>query len=159
MPLSFQCVGLVGRSQHEDAAPVLNELVRLLQSRGAEILLEQRLAELLPVAGLSACALEDIGEKADLGIVVGGDGSLLGAARTLARSDAAFLIAVSRDDDARDPESKTIFAQAAEAAGRTAIVEVYAADHGWTVPDSPVYNAAVANKAFADLLGFYGEYL
>ena len=91
MPLSFQCVGLVGRSQHEDAAPVLNELVRLLQSRGAEILLEQRLAELLPVAGLSACALEDIGEKADLVIVVGGDGSLLGAARTLARSDVAVL--------------------------------------------------------------------
>ena len=91
MPLSFQCVGLVGRSQHEDAAPVLNELVGLLQSRGAEILLEQRLAELLPVAGLSACALEDIGEKADLVIVVGGDGSLLGAARTLARSDVAVL--------------------------------------------------------------------
>ncbi len=91
MPLSFQCVGLVGRSQHEDAAPVLNELVRLLQSRGAEILLEQRLAELLPVAGFSACALEDIGEKADLVIVVGGDGSLLGAARTLARSDVAVL--------------------------------------------------------------------
>ena len=91
MPLSFQCVGLVGRSQHEDAAPVLNELVRLLQSRGAEILLEQRLAELLPVAGLSACALEDNGEKADLVIVVGGDGSLLGAARTLARSDVAVL--------------------------------------------------------------------
>ena len=91
MPLSFQCVGLVGHSQHEDAAPVLNELVRLLQSRGAEILLEQRLAELLPVAGLSACALEDIGEKADLVIVVGGDGSLLGAARTLARSDVAVL--------------------------------------------------------------------
>ncbi|GHD31117.1 NAD kinase [Halioglobus pacificus] len=84
-------MGLVGRSQHEDAAPVLNELVRLLQSRGAEILLEQRLAELLPVAGLSACALEDIGEKADLVIVVGGDGSLLGAARTLARSDVAVL--------------------------------------------------------------------
>jgi len=79
--------------------------------------------------------------------------------RTLARSDAAFLIAVSQDDDARDPESKTIFAQAAEAAGRPAIIEVYAGDHGWTVPDSPVYNAAVADKAFADLLGFYGQYL
>ncbi|MEM7780732.1 MAG: dienelactone hydrolase family protein [Pseudomonadota bacterium] len=79
--------------------------------------------------------------------------------RTLDRSDAAFLIAVSQDDDAKDPESKTIFAAAAEEAGRPAIVEVYAGDHGWTVPDSPVYAEAEAEKAFADLLSFYGDNL
>lgn len=77
----------------------------------------------------------------------------------LGRSDAAYLIAVSQDDDAQDPDSKTIFAEAAEAAGRPAIVEVYAGDHGWTVPDSPVYLEPVAEKAFADLLSFYSENL
>ena len=91
MPASFQTVGLVGRSQQDGLEPVLDELLALLKARGATILIEDRLAEISPEEGLPRCSVEQIGEQADLVIVIGGDGSLLGAARTLARFDIPVL--------------------------------------------------------------------
>ena len=79
--------------------------------------------------------------------------------RTLDRADAAFLIAVARDDDAQAPQEKTDFAAAAAEAERPAKVEVYAGDHGWTVPDSPAYAEQAAEQAYADLLELYSANL
>lgn len=91
MPASFKTVGLVGRSQQDGLEPVLDELLALLKARSATILIEDRLAEISPDEGLPRCSVEQIGEQADLVIVIGGDGSLLGAARTLARFDIPVL--------------------------------------------------------------------
>jgi carboxymethylenebutenolidase len=79
--------------------------------------------------------------------------------RTLDRAEAAFLIAVARDDDAQAPQVKDDFAAAAEEAGRPATVEVYEGDHGWTVPDSPAYAEPAAEQAYADLLELYSANL
>ncbi len=73
----------------------------------------------------------------------------------LGKVDAGLLIAVAQDDDAKAPQDKVTFADAAKAAGVTAKVEVYAGDHGWMVPDSPAYNAEAAAKGEADLLALY----
>lgn len=75
--------------------------------------------------------------------------------KVLGQVDAALLIAVAQDDNAKAPADKTTFADAAKAADVTARVEVYAGDHGWMVPDSPAYNAAAASKGEADLLALY----
>jgi carboxymethylenebutenolidase len=75
--------------------------------------------------------------------------------KLLPQVDAALLIAVAQDDDAKAPADKTTFAEAAKAAGVEAKVEVYAGDHGWMVPDSPAYNVAAATKGEADLLALY----
>lgn len=75
--------------------------------------------------------------------------ALLGAAR------AHYLFAIGQDDHARDPAVRPALEAAAAAAGREAEVEVYAADHGWTVPDSPSYHAAEADRAFARKLALY----
>jgi NAD+ kinase len=91
MPASFACVGLVGRSQRDGLEPVLEELITLLHLRGHEVVLEERLAKLVPNCEDPKLPIEQIGERADLVIVVGGDGSLLGAARTLARFDLPVL--------------------------------------------------------------------
>lgn len=87
-------------------------------------------------------------------------GGMVGDATTspskmLGRTKARFLIAIARNDDAKAPGDKDAFKAAAAAAGRPAEVEVYAADHGWCVPDSPVYDAAEADRAFARLLALY----
>ncbi|MEL6708482.1 MAG: dienelactone hydrolase family protein [Pseudomonadota bacterium] len=79
--------------------------------------------------------------------------------KVLDKATASFLIAVAQDDDAAAPDHKRTFAEAAEAAGRSATVEVYAGDHGWTVPDSPVYEKEAADKAYADLLSLYSAAL
>ena len=73
--------------------------------------------------------------------------------------DARFLIAIAQNDDSRAPGDKDALRQAAEAAGIEAEIEVYAGDHGWTVPDSPVYNEAAAERAWERLLALYSAAL
>lgn len=73
----------------------------------------------------------------------------------LDRTRAAFLFAIAQDDDAEAPGHKRTLREAAAAAGRPAQVEVYAGDHGWTVPDSPAYAPAEAGRAWEDLLALY----
>jgi len=79
--------------------------------------------------------------------------------KVLNAASASFLIAVAKDDDAKAPNDKTTFVKSAEIAGKQAKVEVYAGDHGWTVPDSPVYDKPAAEKAYADLLALYSSAL
>ncbi|QFT76018.1 dienelactone hydrolase family protein [Erythrobacter sp. THAF29] len=79
--------------------------------------------------------------------------------KVLSEVDARLLIAVAQDDDAEDPQAKEIFAEAAEAADVPATVTVYEGDHGWTVPDSPAYAEAAAERAYADLLELYSAAL
>ena len=75
--------------------------------------------------------------------------------KLLAKTQASYLIAIAKNDDAQNPTHKDILKQAAEAAGRPAEIEVYGGDHGWTVPDSPVYNQAEADRAWERLLNLY----
>ena len=54
-----------------------------------------------------------------------------------------------------DKAEKAILTAAAASAGSASSAQVYAGDHGWTVPDSPAYNEAAAEQAWADLLEMY----
>ena len=67
----------------------------------------------------------------------------------------SYLFAIGQNDDAKQPEAKGELRKAADAAGAKAEIEVYPADHGWCVPDSPVYDAAQAERAWARLLALY----
>ncbi len=91
MPGSFKKIGLVGRSQQEGLDSVLQDLLKLLAERGHQVILEDRLAELVPGSPVDLGSRDDIGDASDLVIVAGGDGSLLSAARTLARYDTPVL--------------------------------------------------------------------
>lgn len=74
-------------------------------------------------------------------------------------ADAGVLIAVARNDDASDPAARPALAAAGEKVAARVKVELYQADHGWTVPDSPVYDAAQAALARAALLELYSAVL
>ncbi len=89
-------------------------------------------------------------------------GGLVGTAadspsQLLARTRASYLFAIARNDDTRAPGDKDALRQAAAAAGRPAEVEVYPADHGWCVLDSPVYDQVQADRAWARLLSLYAK--
>ncbi|MEW4449001.1 dienelactone hydrolase family protein [Qipengyuania sp. JC766] len=79
--------------------------------------------------------------------------------RTFDDTQARYLVAIAQDDDAEAPTHKTILREAAQEAGRPAKVDVYAGDHGWTVPDSPAYDEAAAERAFTDLMTLYSSAL
>lgn len=73
--------------------------------------------------------------------------------------DARALIAIARNDDAQAPGDKDALRAAATAAGRNVEVEVYRADHGWTVPDSPSFDVDEADRAWERLLALYSAAL
>jgi carboxymethylenebutenolidase len=73
----------------------------------------------------------------------------------LPKTQASFLIAIAKNDDAQALGDKTALREAAVAAGRPAKIDVYAGDHGWMVPDSPAWNAEAAAQGEADLLALY----
>ena len=79
---AFSRVALIGKLRTPEIAASLRALRELLEKRGCEVLLESETA-----AGLGArgADYDAIGKSADLAIVVGGDGTLLAAARSLVR--------------------------------------------------------------------------
>lgn len=66
-----------------------------------------------------------------------------------ARIRARALLAIAQNDDARAPGDKDTLRQAFAAARRPAEIEVYPANHGWCPPDSPAYDRAQAERAWA----------
>lgn len=72
---------------------------------------------------------------------------------------AAALVCVAQNDDARAPDDKTTLREAVVAASLPHEIEVYPAQHGWCAIDSPVYDEAQAEKAWARLLAWFGEHL
>ena len=52
-----------------------------------KVMVEQQIAQELQLKSVRTGTLAEIGQQADLAVVVGGDGNMLGAARTLARYD------------------------------------------------------------------------
>lgn len=77
----------------------------------------------------------------------------------LLRADAHYLIAIAQNDDAKAPTEKTALREAADTARTTAEIDVYPADHGWCVPDSPSYDEPQAEQAWVRLLAMYREAL
>ncbi|HYG27324.1 MAG TPA: dienelactone hydrolase family protein [Caulobacteraceae bacterium] len=75
--------------------------------------------------------------------------------RLIARTNAAYLVAIARNDDEKEPNAKTVLRETFAETGRPAVVEVYDADHGWCVPDSRAYNLPEAERAWVALLDLY----
>jgi carboxymethylenebutenolidase len=79
--------------------------------------------------------------------------------RLVAQTQARYLIAVAENDDTKDPAAKGTLRTAFDSAKLTAEVEVYPAAHGWCPPDTTVYNAAQAERAWTRLLATFGTAL
>jgi carboxymethylenebutenolidase len=71
------------------------------------------------------------------------------------QSDARYLVAIAKGDDARDPTAKTVLKETFDKAHRIATVEVYGGNHGWCVPDSSAYDRPEAERAWAALTALY----
>ncbi len=80
----FERVALVSRPQAEGAADRVGEIGAFLCARGVRLLIEERCADSLRGLDAEPASLERLGHEADLAIAIGGDGTMLGAARALA---------------------------------------------------------------------------
>jgi len=91
MPQSFGCVGLIGKYADPTVGETLAILANYLKSRSLEVMLDEATANVWPDHSLEVANRETLGIDCDLTIVVGGDGTLLNAGRSLAPYDTALL--------------------------------------------------------------------
>jgi NAD+ kinase len=91
MAETFSKIGLIGRGQHQSSLDTVQRLVHFMQQRELEVVVEPRLASLMDKLDVREASRDEIGQYCDLVIVVGGDGSMLSAARTLAKYDTPVL--------------------------------------------------------------------
>ena len=89
--MTYQTVGLIGKSSHEGSHQSLEAVISFLREQNCTILLEESIFSEFEGDDLHRAELVDIGERADLAIVVGGDGNMIGAARVLARFNVAVV--------------------------------------------------------------------
>ncbi|WP_447528368.1 NAD(+) kinase [Vreelandella sp. TE19] len=87
----FKTIGLIGRLGSDKVIDSLTRLVEYLTGHDYHVLVEDRTATMIPYHGQPETSRRMLGELCDLVIVVGGDGSLLGAARTLCQSGTLIL--------------------------------------------------------------------
>src|SRR5512147_2493156 len=85
MQPAFRRVALVGK-QTPEVAQSLRALRDFLRQRGCEVTIEKETAASMGASGAVA-EFDEIGRACDLAIVIGGDGTMLAAARNLARHE------------------------------------------------------------------------
>lgn len=91
MAESFNKIGLIGKYAAESAGETLQAVAEYLKARELPILLDEVSARVWPDSGLETANRDKIGKECDLAIVIGGDGTMLNAARSLAGYDIAIL--------------------------------------------------------------------
>jgi len=69
---------------------------------------------------------------------------------------AHFLIAIAENDDTQEPDAKNVLRESFAKAKLPAEIEVYKGTlHGWCPPDSKVYNAEQAEKAWSRMMALF----
>lgn len=99
MSFPFSSVAIVGKYMDENALQQmqsdLTRLARHLLQQGLQVCVEEHTAKFIGYDGFVTASLEHIGEKADLVIVMGGDGTMLSVGRAL-RAFSAPLVGINR---------------------------------------------------------------
>jgi NAD+ kinase len=80
----FKTVALVGRSNTPGISEPLMALAACIAKRGLEVVFEGETARDIGVTGYPALTPAEIGARADVAVVLGGDGTMLGIGRQLA---------------------------------------------------------------------------
>ena len=94
----FRQVGLFGK-YHAAQAPAmaassraaLEEIATFLSAQGCEVVVERDTAANAGLSGVRTADIASMGSQCDLGLVVGGDGTMLGIGRQLARHDVPLI--------------------------------------------------------------------
>lgn len=91
MSLQFKKIGLFAKHNDNSVSKTFSKLIKHLKSRGHELLIEINSAKLLDDNNFKTLELDELGQKSDLIMVVGGDGSMLKAARGVCKYNVPLL--------------------------------------------------------------------
>jgi NAD+ kinase len=85
MSSKFRHVALIGKYQAQGSRSALEDIARFLIEQGCDIALEKDTAQNTGITAHTILDVAQIGKQCDLGLVVGGDGTMLGIGRQLAQ--------------------------------------------------------------------------
>ena len=91
MSRPFKTIALIGKYKSPEIAEPVLSLARFLQERGVRVLLDPLTATHAGKGSFAVLPLEEVGQAAELAIVIGGDGTMLNIARTFAPFDVALV--------------------------------------------------------------------
>ena len=95
----FNSIGIIGKYMNPSALQMMQtdlaDLARHLRAKNIEVWLEHNTAQHAELTGFNTASLEEIGNKIDLAIVMGGDGTMLSVARSLIDDDIP-LVGINR---------------------------------------------------------------
>lgn len=92
MKKPFEVIAIIGKPRDQQAIQTHKELYHWLMEQGYRVYIDDRLSEILDdIPQEDFASLIQLGKIADLAIVVGGDGNMLGAARVLSRFDICVI--------------------------------------------------------------------
>jgi len=92
MAYHFNTIGLIGKYGDPNVACELTQqIARCLRRRQLRVLLDRSSTQLMPPDGLEVADRPTLGRECDLAIVLGGDGTLLNAARSLVEFQTPLL--------------------------------------------------------------------
>jgi NAD+ kinase len=81
----FKHAAIVGKHQAHGIRPILEEIADFVTDQGLDVSLERDTALSTGITRFDALSNEELGQQCDVAIVVGGDGTMLGFARQMAR--------------------------------------------------------------------------
>lgn len=85
MPERFRHAAVVGKFQAQGIRPVLEDVAHFLVGQGLEVSFERETAHATGVTDFDVLDIDRLGGQCDVVVVVGGDGTMLGIAREVAR--------------------------------------------------------------------------
>jgi NAD+ kinase len=87
----FRHAAIVGKPQAQGMRELIEEVARFLTQQGLDVSLERATAQATGIDGYDVHDADDVGRRCDVVVVVGGDGTMLGIARELARHDIPLI--------------------------------------------------------------------
>ncbi len=106
--MKFNTIGIIAKPEAESVRPTLQSLFDFLETKNCDIILDDHIPDTISCGDFKTASREQMGQQCDLVIVVGGDGTILNAARSLVHVDVplvginvgrlGFLADISPDD-------------------------------------------------------------
>ena len=94
MTIQFKRIGLIGKYRDFSIGEQFMQLAQIVHDLGVDLVIESDSAPHLTASTIPFTAVEsldEMGQHCDLVIILGGDGTMLGAARSLGRFDVPLL--------------------------------------------------------------------
>ena len=89
--MKFNTIGVITKPQAETARETLQTLFGFLKNKNCTVILDEQIPDAINSYNFNKLSRDEIGDLCDLVIVVGGDGTILNAVRSLAHANVPLL--------------------------------------------------------------------